>query len=119
MGIDIISYRAAIGNFYAVTHRRLSLHVFKINMSFQIYCASYTFWLLGLMSYLKNDEFSLYRLILLIMCMDIHSNPGPSSTDINTLDILHGPSMFAVKAKIYGVLYNQANSIAFDETSSY
>ena len=33
--------------------------------------------------------------------------------------ILHGPSMFAAKAKIYGVLYNQASSIAFDETSSY
>ena len=33
--------------------------------------------------------------------------------------ILHGPSMFAVKAKINGVLYNQASSIAFDETSSY
>ena len=32
---------------------------------------------------------------------------------------LHGPSMFAVKAKIYGVLYNQASSIAFDETSSF
>ena len=32
---------------------------------------------------------------------------------------LHGPSMFTVKAKIYGVLYNQASSIAFDETSSY
>ena len=32
---------------------------------------------------------------------------------------LHGPSMFAVKAKIYGVLYNQPSSIAFDETSSY
>ena len=32
---------------------------------------------------------------------------------------LHGPSMFAVKAKIYGVLYNKASSIAFDETSSY
>ena len=32
---------------------------------------------------------------------------------------LHGPSIFAVKAKIYGVLYNQASSIAFDETSSY
>ena len=27
---------------------------------------------------------------------------------------LHGPSMFAVKAKIYGVLYSQASSIAFD-----
>ena len=32
---------------------------------------------------------------------------------------LHGPSMFAVKAKIYGVLYNQSSSIAFDDTSSY
>ena len=32
---------------------------------------------------------------------------------------LHGPSMFAVKAKIYRVLYNQASSIAFDETFSY
>ena len=32
---------------------------------------------------------------------------------------LHGPSMFAVWAEIYGVLYNQAKSIAFDETSSY
>ena len=30
--------------------------------------------------------------------------------------LLHGPSIFAVKAKIYGVLYNQASSIAFDET---
>ena len=27
--------------------------------------------------------------------------------------------MLAVKAKMYGVLYNQASSIAFDETSSY
>ena len=32
---------------------------------------------------------------------------------------LHGPSVFAVKAKIYGVLYTQSSSIAFDETSSY
>ena len=32
---------------------------------------------------------------------------------------LHGPSMFAVRAKIYGELYNQASSIAFEETSSY
>ena len=27
--------------------------------------------------------------------------------------------MFAVKAKVYGVLYKQSSSIAFDETSSY
>ena len=33
--------------------------------------------------------------------------------------VLHGPSMFAVKAKIYGAIYNQSSYIAFDETSSY
>ena len=33
--------------------------------------------------------------------------------------LLHGPSMFAVKAKIYGVIYKQSSSIAFDETSIY
>ena len=32
---------------------------------------------------------------------------------------LHGPSMLAVKTKIYGVFYKQSSSIAFDETSSY
>ena len=33
--------------------------------------------------------------------------------------LLHGPSMLAVDAKIYGVIYKQASSIAIDETSSY
>ena len=33
--------------------------------------------------------------------------------------LLHGPSMLAVKAKIYGVLYKQSSSIAFDEISCY
>ena len=32
---------------------------------------------------------------------------------------LYGPSMFAVKAKIYGVIYNRASSIGFDEASSF
>ena len=32
---------------------------------------------------------------------------------------LHGPSVLAIKAKIYAVLYNPASSIDFDETSSY
>ena len=34
-------------------------------------------------------------------------------------DLLHGPSILAVKVKIYGILYNQFSSVAFDETSSY
>ena len=33
--------------------------------------------------------------------------------------VLHGPSMFAVKVKIYGVLYKQSSSIAYDETSTF
>ena len=32
---------------------------------------------------------------------------------------LHGPSMFAVKTRIYEVFYNQSSSFAFDETPSY
>ena len=35
------------------------------------------------------------------------------------LDSVHGSSMFAVKAKNYGVICNQSRSIAFDETCSY
>ena len=46
------------------------------------------------------------------------TNPIMVSTSIDFLE-LHGPSMLAVKAKIYGMLYKQSSSIAFDETSSY
>ena len=34
-------------------------------------------------------------------------------------DKITWPIMFAIKAKIYGELYKQSSSIAFDETSSY
>ena len=33
--------------------------------------------------------------------------------------VLHGPSMFVDKAKIYRVHYKQSSSLAFDETPSY
>ena len=56
--------------------------------------------------------------------------PDPPSKNLDLLNSLrrhnliskqklHGPSMFAVKVKIYGVLYQQSSSIAFDETSNY
>ena len=32
---------------------------------------------------------------------------------------MHSASMFAIKVKIYGVLYNQSSCIAFEETSSF
>ena len=33
--------------------------------------------------------------------------------------VIAQPSMFAVMGKIYGVIYNQSSSIAFEETCSY
>ena len=42
-----------------------------------------------------------------------------ATNNLRRINLLHGPSMFAVKAKIYGVLYNPASLIDFDETSSY
>ena len=47
------------------------------------------FWLLCLSSSVKNDQFKFYKLILLLMCMDIHSNPGPNSDGIHSLDMVH------------------------------
>ena len=46
---------------------------------------------------------------------------GPSMFAVKAkiYGVLHGPSLLAVKANIYGVLYNQSSCIALDETSSY
>ena len=47
------------------------------------------------------------------------SDPGRFVDTLSHMPMqLHGPSMLVVKAKIYGVLYKQYSSIAFDETSS-
>ena len=46
--------------------------------------------------------------------------PGIESViSVILISVIARPVNVAVKAKIYGVLYNQASSIAFDETSSY
>ena len=45
---------------------------------------------LALGGFLKHDKFTFYKIILLMICMDIHPNPGPNNTNtIHTLDILH------------------------------
>ena len=44
---------------------------------------------MSLASFLNNDQFKFYRLILLLMCMDIHTNPGPEPNEIHSLDIIH------------------------------
>ena len=89
VGNDLVQYRAAIGAFYAVTHKLIRASEFKLNLLFQLYCAINICCILSLRCVIKNDEFTLYRIILLIICMDIHLNPGPASDTINSLDILH------------------------------
>ena len=54
-----------------------------------------------------------------LMFISVHVPESRRETCSNDWAVrLDGPSMFAVKAKIYGVLYNQASSVAFNETSS-
>ena len=89
MGNTIESYRAAIGSFYSVTDRLIFRRAPRLNLNllFNMYCSVNIFCLLGLSSLVKNDQFKFYKLILL--CMDIHSNPGPDSDGIHSLDIVH------------------------------
>ena len=50
----------------------------------------------------------------------IHLPKRPKTSFVTESDrSIARPSMFSVKAKIYGVIYNRSSSIAFDETSSY
>ena len=89
MGIDLIIYRATIGSFYANTHRRLNLPKSYFNIKFHTACAFATFALLFVRCFIKNDTYTVYRLILLLICMDVHPHPGPIITDIHSLDIFH------------------------------
>ena len=59
------------------------------------------------------------RVNLILAPMSIFQQLSMYENHITQPGILHGPSMFAVRANIYGVLYNQASSTAFHETSSY
>ena len=70
---------------------------------------------------IKPSYLDLYCLPLKPSYLDLYCLPSNLlfSVSYRLGETLHGPSVFAVKAKIYGVIYNQSSSIAFDETSSY
>lgn len=91
MGNAVESYRAAIGAFYAVTHKLVGQRTptLNVNILFNLYCVLNIFWLLSIASCIRNDQFKFYKLIILLICMDIHTNPGPTTNDIHSLDIIH------------------------------
>ena len=75
MDNDLVQYRAAIGACYAVTHKFIRASELKFNLLLQLYCAINICCIYSLRCVIKNDEFTLYSLMLLIICMDIHLNP--------------------------------------------
>ena len=91
MGNALESYRAAIGAFYAVTHKLVGRRtpVSNVNILFNLYCVLNIFWLLSIASFIRNDQFKFYKFIILLICMDIHTNPGPTLNDKHSLDIIH------------------------------
>ena len=91
MGNSLEAYSAAIGAFHLTTRRLISLSMPKINICFRIYCALSIWCRLGLKCFVKNDKFSVYKLLLLLMCMAVYPNRGPLSneTSVNSLYLLH------------------------------
>ena len=89
MGIDIESYRAAVGTFYFITHRRNALPKYHMNLRLSAYCARTIFILLFLRTFIKIGAYSVYKIVLLLACMDIEMNPGPNVPGIKSLDIFH------------------------------
>ena len=77
MGIEVTQYRAAIGVFHIITHRMIHFPKLFINFRFQVHCALAAFAFLTLCCLLKNDRYMIYKLTLLLMCMDVQPNPGP------------------------------------------
>lgn len=68
-------------------------------------------------TFVRNDNFKFYRFILLIMCMDIHQNPGPVQNEINSLNIFHLNSR-SIRYKIDDLshLVDAYNIVCFSET---
>ena len=57
MGVDLVAYRAAIGIFYSVTHRRMSLRKAALNLLVSLYSVFTIFVLLFVRNFVKNDDF--------------------------------------------------------------
>ena len=92
MGVDITVYRSAIGILYAATHISWRLHIISLNyiLHLQLLCTLSSFVFLALRCLIKNDQFAIYKILLLMICTDIHPNPGPNDTNsAHTIDIQH------------------------------
>ena len=119
MGNALESYRAAIGAFYAVTHKLVGRRtpVSNVNILFNLYCVLNIFWLLSIASFIRNDQFKFYKFILLLICMDIHTNPGPTLNDKHSLDIIHLNTR-SIKSKMENLspVVDSFHVVCFSET---
>ena len=59
----------------------------------------------------------IYKLTLLLMCMDVHPNPGPTPSDNSSLDILHlNTRSIRYKIEYLSVLLESYHILCFSET---
>ena len=65
----------------------MSLRKAALNLLVSIYSVFTIFVLLCVRNFVKNDDLTLYRIIILLACMDVELNPGPLSADGNSLDL--------------------------------
>ena len=67
----------------------MSLRKAAINLLVYVYSVFIIFVLLFVRNFVKNGDFTFYRIIILLACMDVELNPGPLPADVNSLDIFH------------------------------
>ena len=120
MVVDITAYRTAIGVFDAATHISWRIPIISLNyiLRMQLLCGLSSFVFLALRCLNKNEQFAFYRIILLMICMDIHPNPGPNDTNsAHTIDILHlNTRSIRNKLNFISNLSNSYQVVCFSET---
>ena len=69
------------------------------------------------MLFSKNGEFTMYRIVLLLICMDIHFNPGPTLSLGGTLNLFHLNSRI-IRGKFDNILdiCDEHDILGFTET---
>jgi len=83
MGNDITAWRAAIGCFNNRIHGNFTKHSIRLNLDFYI-CMFLKFIYNGFVTILN---FLIH--ILLLLCGDVETNPGPVHASVDVLSILH------------------------------
>ena len=127
-GNTIEQHRAAIGLFYIscrCTYKSISLCIFNLKCLFRLFfdylkCCRWS-WYNCFTSIQTNFQLIYHCIqiiyILLLLCGDIESNPGPIDQNVYTVDILH-LNVRSIRNKIENLLFltSEFDILCFTET---